>query len=108
MNSFGETIKKLREAKKQPLRVVASFLDIDQAILSKFETGSRFASREQVRKMAKYFNASEKELLIAWLAERLFREVEGEDEKFATQALQLAEEKVAFNSAKKYSRKNKE
>ena len=37
MDSLGETIRQLREDKKLPLRTVAAFLDIDQAILSKME-----------------------------------------------------------------------
>ena len=35
MGSLGDTIRKLREEKELPLRTVAAFLDIDQAILSK-------------------------------------------------------------------------
>ena len=107
MESFGDKIRKLREAEKQPLRIVAAYLNVDQAILSKFETGSRTPSRDQVRKLAKYFNSSEKELILAWLSDILFSEVSDEDEKIATHALQLAEEKVAFYSAKRQrKRKN--
>jgi HTH-type transcriptional regulator, competence development regulator len=56
MENLGKTIRKLREEKKLPLRKVADYLDIDQAILSKIERGQRFASREQVIKLAGFFN----------------------------------------------------
>ena len=62
MSSLGNTIRKLREVKQLPLRTVAAFLDIDQAILSKIERGQRKASREQVVKLAKYFKVKENDL----------------------------------------------
>ena len=52
MDSFGDTIRKLRENKELPLRTVAAYLDIDQAILSKIERGQRKPTREQVVKLA--------------------------------------------------------
>lgn len=99
MENFGETIRKLREEKELPLRTVAAFLDTDQAILSKIERGQRKPTREQVVKLAGYFNVKENDLLIAWLSDKLVYEVEDED--MALKALQVAEEKV------KYITKNK-
>ena len=84
---------------KLPLRTVAAFLDIDQAILSKMERGQRKPTREQVVKLAGYFKVKENDLLIAWLSDKLVNEVEDED--MALKALQVAEEKV------KYITKNK-
>ena len=94
MDSLGDNIKKLREYKELPLRTVAAYLDIDQAILSKIERGQRKASREQVVKIAAYFGAKENELIIAWLSDKLVYEVE--DEKFALQAIHVAEEKIKY------------
>lgn len=94
MDSLGNNIRKLREDKGLPLRTVAAYLGIDQAILSKIERGQRKASREQVVKLTKYFKVSKNDLLIAWLSDKLVYELE--DEKFAEQALQVAEEKIAY------------
>jgi predicted nucleotidyltransferase len=94
MDSLGDRIRKLREDKELPLRTVAAYLDIDQAILSKIERGQRKASRKQVVKLARYFKADENELIIAWLSDKLAYEVE--DEATALQALRVAEEKVAY------------
>lgn len=99
MESFGENIRKLREAKELPLRTVAAFLDIDQAILSKIERGQRKPTREQVVKLAAYFKVKENDLLVSWLSDKLVYEVEDED--MALKALQVAEERV------KYITKNK-
>lgn len=99
MDSLGDTIRKLREEKELPLRTVAAFLDIDQAILSKVERGQRKPTREQVVKLAEYFKVKQNDLLVAWLSDKLVYEVEDED--MALKALQVAEERV------KYITKNK-
>jgi transcriptional regulator with XRE-family HTH domain len=99
MHSLGETIRKLREDKELPLRTVAAYLDIDQAILSKIERGQRNATREQVVKIAEYYKIKESDLLVSWLSDKLVYEVANED--VALKALQVAEEKVKYNLTKK-------
>lgn len=94
MESLGDKLRKLREEKKLPLRTVAAFLDIDQAILSKVERGQRKPARELVVKLAAYFKVKENVLLVAWLSDKLVYEVE--DEAMGLKALQLAEEKVQY------------
>ena len=104
MDSLGDTIRKLREDKKLPLRTVAAFLDIDQAILSKIERGQRKLSREQVVKLAEYFKVKEDDLLVAWLSDKLVYEVEDED--MALKALQVAEERVHYLTKPKPNKNN--
>jgi len=99
MDSLGETIRKRREDKELPLRIVAAYLDIDQAILSKIERGQRNASREQVVKLAKFFKIDETDLLVSWLSDKLVYEVANED--VALKALKVAEEKVKYQKMKK-------
>lgn len=99
MESLGDTIRKLREDKELPLRIVSAYLDIDQAILSKIERGQRKATREQIVKLAKYFKVNENELLVAWLSDKLVYEVKDED--LALQAMKVAEEKVKYAKTKK-------
>jgi len=99
MDNLGEIIRKLREDKELPLRTVAAFLDIDQAILSKIERGQRKPTREQVVKLAEYFKVKENELLVAWLSDKLVYEIEDED--MALKALKVAEEKLKYISKKK-------
>jgi predicted nucleotidyltransferase/plasmid maintenance system antidote protein VapI len=104
MDSLGDNIRRLREEKELPLRTVAAYLDIDQAILSKIERGQRKASRDMVVKLAGYFKVRENDLLIAWLSDKLAYEVE--DEEVALKALQVAEEKVIYSRKPVPSKKN--
>lgn len=99
MDSLGDTIRKLREEKELPLRTVAAYLDIDQAILSRIERGQRKATREQVIKLAEYFKVKENDLLVAWLSDKLVYEVA--DEQVALKALQVAEEKIKYQKTQK-------
>jgi len=99
MESLGETIRKRREDKELPLRTVAAYLDIDQAILSKIERGQRNASREQVIKLARFFKIDETDMLVSWLSDKLVYEVANED--VALKALKVAEERVKYQEMKK-------
>ncbi len=94
MKEFGKIIRELREKKGYPLRKVAAFLDIDQAILSKVERGQRKISKEQVVKLAEFFHYDEKKLLIAYLSDRIVYEVKNED--YASEAIKVAEEKIGY------------
>jgi predicted nucleotidyltransferase len=96
MTIVGEKIRKLREEKGLPLRKIAAFLDVDQAILSKIERGLRNASREQVLKLAIFFQVAEQDLLVSWLSDKLLYELGDED--LALQALQLAEERISYQA----------
>ncbi|GHV51700.1 transcriptional regulator [Bacteroidia bacterium] len=95
MKKLGEILRELREGKQLPLRVIAAYLDIDPAIMSRIERGQRKASRGQVVKLAEYFNVNEDELIIAWLSDKVVYELA--DEQHAIEALKVAEEKVKYN-----------
>ena len=94
MDTLGDIIRQQREEKGLPLRIVAGFLNIDQAILSKIERGQRKASKEQVLKLAEYFNVDTEKLLVAWLSDKIVYELT--DEEFAEKALKVAEEKIEY------------
>lgn len=94
MESIGELLRRLRKEKGEPLRKVAAYLDVDQAVLSKIETGQRKATKEQVEKLAKYFGADKKEMLVSYLSDRIVYEIEGES--LANEALKVAEEKINY------------
>ena len=104
MDSLGETILKLRDDKKLALQTVATFLDIEPEALGKIESGHRKPSRKQVVKLEDYFKVKENDLLVAWLSDKVLYELE--DEEVALQALQMAEEKIAYTAFKKINRKD--
>jgi predicted nucleotidyltransferase len=106
-NDLGKTIRKLRESRKLPLRTVAAYLDMDQAILSKIERGKRPANREQIIKLAEFFKVNENELLVSWLSDKVVKLAQYEiaDERVALKALQLAEHKVSYRAFTRMDRK---
>jgi len=98
IGTFGDEIRKLRQEKKLPLRNVAAFLDIDQAILSKIERGLRPASKELAIRIAVYFGVEPNRLLVSWLSEKVLYELRDED--MALEAIKLAEEKITYKTLK--------
>lgn len=67
MDSFGEYIRELREAKGLPLRKVAAALDIDTSVLSKIERNERKPTSEMIPVLAETFDKSEKEIQITYI-----------------------------------------
>lgn len=55
MKLLGQIIRRLREERGEPMRVIAAHLQVDQEVMSKIETGKRRASKDQVRQLAAYF-----------------------------------------------------
>lgn len=102
MQSIGELVRSLRLKGGYPLRKIAAMLDIDQAILSKMERGQRKFKKDQVIKLAGYFNYDKKEMLINFLSDQVIGGIDNED--FAMEVLQVAEEKIAYQRKSKLSR----
>jgi ribosome-binding protein aMBF1 (putative translation factor) len=94
MDSFKELIKNARDTSGLFLRQVAAEMEIDQAIISKFERGERKPTKEQVLKFAKFYELDKEKLLIAWLSDKVAYEIQNED--FAEKALKVAEKKVKY------------
>ena len=103
MDTLGTLIRILRKERKLPLREVAGFLDMDQAILSKIERGLRNITREQIIKLADYFKVNQEDLLVAWLSDKIMYTIG--DEETALKALQMAEEQVVYRTFQKPDRK---
>lgn len=103
MNDFGNSIRKLREDKQLTLKTVAIELQIDFAILSKIERGQRKATREQVLKLAQYYQIEENDLLILWLSNTLVNQISNEEN--GLKALKVAEAKVEYDAFLKIDRK---
>lgn len=94
MKSFGEIIREEREKRNLILRHVSANLDIDQAIISKFERGTRKPTKEQVIKFARFYHLDESKLIIAWLSDKVAYEIFREDD--IEKVLQVAEEKINY------------
>jgi len=98
LNTLGQLLREQRESKGLLLRQVAAALEMDTALLSKFERDERNPNKEQVFTFAKYYNANPDELLLAWLSDKIANEVQNED--LASQALKEAGKKVELHKKK--------
>ncbi|HQX03526.1 MAG TPA: helix-turn-helix transcriptional regulator, partial [Flavobacterium sp.] len=72
-------LKNAREQKNLKTREAAKLLEIDQALVSKFENGSRKPTREQIPKLASILEIDYETLMVAWLKEKILYEI-GSDE----------------------------
>lgn len=98
--TFGETVKKLREEKDLPLREIAEALSIDTSMLGKIEKNNRKPTKMLIEKFAKYFNVSDKELLIAFLSDTIAYQILDEED-ISTEVLKVAEKKIKYLKSKK-------
>ncbi len=87
-------LKSAREKKGLLIREVANKLGIDQALVSKFESGNRKPTKPQLKKLASILDIDERELMVAWLSERIMYEIK--DEEFGLEALVAAEEQMKY------------
>jgi Fic family protein len=99
-------LKNAREQKGLKTREVAQLLGIDQALISKFENGSRKPTKDQVVKLASLLGIDYEILMIAWLKEKILYEI-GQDE-FALKAMNMVREEIEdkYISIKKSLSKN--
>ncbi|MBI1838440.1 MAG: Fic family protein [Flavobacteriia bacterium] len=86
-------IKNARINKGLKTRELAQLLAIDQALVSKFESGTRKPTREQVKQLAHFLDIPLEEILPLWIKEKILYEIQ--DEEFASQALTLVQEEIA-------------
>lgn len=68
---FSDKIKKLRIERGLLQRQIASELDIDTPMYSKFERGERLPKREQIEIIAKILLCEERGLRVLWLADKI-------------------------------------
>ena len=94
-------IKNARINKGYKTRELAQMLAIDQALVSKFESGTRKPTREQVKQLAQLLDIPLEEILPLWIKEKILYEIQ--DEEFASQALTLVQEEIAkYDSAEQF------
>ena len=89
-------LKNAREQKKLKTREVAQELGIDQALISKFENGTRKPTREQVVKLASFLDIDFETLMVAWIKEKILYEF-GDDDLALKAMMMVREEREAYN-----------
>lgn len=91
-------LKNAREQKNLKTRELAQLIGIDQALISKFENGSRKPTKEQIKKLSEVLAIDYETLLIEWIKERILYEIRDEAE-LGLKALQVAEAETIYNAA---------
>lgn len=81
-------LRNARKKKGLKTREVAQLLKIDQALISKFESGQRNPTKNQVIKLAELLEIDLETIMILWLKEKILREISGET--LALKALEAA------------------
>lgn len=94
IESFGETLRKLREENQMPLRKLAALLDIDQSTLSKIERGERKANSDLIEKLSDIFKVDKKKLHISFISDIVAYELR--DEESSKDILKVAEQKIEY------------
>ena len=94
MKTLGVTLKCAREKKDLILRKVAAEVDIDQSLIRKIEKNERKPSKEQLIRLAKFYNLPEQELIINWYSEKIAEDLKYTQE--TTEILRVAEEKINY------------
>ncbi|NMH29104.1 helix-turn-helix domain-containing protein [Flavobacterium silvaticum] len=80
-----EMLKEAREAIGLKQHEVARLLKIDPALLSKFESGQRMPTRDQIENFAELYQCDRQELVTRWLTQKLLDTIN--EEPLATKAL---------------------
>jgi transcriptional regulator with XRE-family HTH domain len=71
MKTFANKLKSLRLKKELLLRQVAAAIDVDTSMVSKFEKGERFPTKEQIEKLATFFKVPENDFLVEAFSDKL-------------------------------------
>ena len=85
-------LKNARLQKGLMVRELAQSLGIDQALVSKFESGTRKPTKEQLNQLAHILDLDAKALKVQWLKERILYEIA--EEEWGLEALMVAEEEM--------------
>lgn len=92
LNYLDHKIKVTRVKQNLLVRQVASYFQVDTALMSKTERDERNLNRPQVLKVAKFLKVSADEFISLWLCDKVIDAV-GED-PLATQAIKKALTKI--------------
>jgi Fic family protein/DNA-binding XRE family transcriptional regulator len=96
-----DLIRNARISKGLKTRELAQILGVDQALISKFENGSRLPTKKQVVLLATNLDLSVDDLMVNWIKQRVIAEY-GQEEQ-AVEAIRMVQEELAQYSIKRKS-----
>jgi hypothetical protein len=92
--SIKHILKTTREKRGLLIREVAGSLGIDAALVSKFESGTRKPTRDQIIALARILDIDTEELMVTWLSERILYEID--DDELVIKAMHVAEKSIGL------------
>jgi len=95
--SIGEILKNIRETKNISLQQVSQKTNINFTLLSRIETGKRLPTKEQIKKLANFYQYDKTELLKLLLSDKIIYEIQNEE--FGYEALKIAEQKIIYRNS---------
>lgn len=94
METLFNILKESRKAKQLKMREVAAKIDIDQALVSKIESGDRLPTSDQIKALSELYQLDYQKLKIQWLAQKVLNIVQYEP--LALETLRVAESRVEY------------
>lgn len=91
-STFANWLRRLREERDVPLRVVAAAVDMDSTLLSKLELGDRLPTDKQASALATHYRISVEEMRHRLVAARILSQF-GDDPALA-QAISIVREEA--------------
>jgi len=77
MEQTGFSYKSLREQRGLNLKQAGILLSIDPTLLNRIENHVRRPTRQQLMKLAELYQLDPDALLVDWLSDKVFHELEG-------------------------------
>lgn len=94
-----DLLKEARIRQGFRLREVAQQLGVDQALVSKFESGDRLPTEEQLQKLATILSIAFDQLAVHWLRQKIMKEIGYNQSMYALQAVNMVmEDLMIYNS----------
>jgi len=97
MVTLGSKIKEVRKSYGITMKDLAQAVQIDQALISKYENDKRYPSEDHMLVIAQYFEENGKSLMTQWISEKIYN-VMKKYPAYAEEALNVAEERIAYLS----------
>lgn len=94
METLFNILKESRQARQLKMREVAANIGIDQALVSKIESGERLPTAEQIKALSELYQLDYQKLKIQWLAQKVLNIVQYES--LALETLRVAESRVEY------------
>ena len=96
INVMKTLLKTQRKALGLKSRELAQLIGVDQALISKFESGERIPTEAQVKSLERVLKIQDKQLTILWLKEKILQELNYHPN--ASDAIQLVREEIELYS----------